>query len=73
LIREAATIDASWHPINSAAVRNELGTILYAMTTLASRFPILGKPSRSISDDPILTPPLTAISTAKIQKRLAEL
>ncbi|KAJ7141101.1 hypothetical protein C8R44DRAFT_866755 [Mycena epipterygia] len=40
LIREVA--DSSWHPINNADVRNELGTILYAMTNLASRFPILG-------------------------------
>lgn len=41
LMREVATIDASWHPMNHAAARNELGTILYAMTTLATRFPIL--------------------------------
>ncbi|KAJ7122035.1 hypothetical protein C8R43DRAFT_51465 [Mycena crocata] len=42
LIREVATIHSSWPPVNSADVRNELGTILYAMTNLASRFPILG-------------------------------
>ncbi|KAJ6591343.1 hypothetical protein B0H10DRAFT_784324 [Mycena sp. CBHHK59/15] len=42
LIREVDTINSSWPPINSADVRNELGTILYAMTNLASRFPILG-------------------------------
>ncbi|KAJ6594581.1 hypothetical protein B0H19DRAFT_65665 [Mycena capillaripes] len=42
LIREISAINASWPPINSAEVRNELGTILYAMTNLASRFPLLG-------------------------------
>ena len=28
--------------MNSADVRNEIGTILYAMTSLSTRFPILG-------------------------------
>ncbi|KAJ7782518.1 hypothetical protein DFH07DRAFT_324892 [Mycena maculata] len=42
LIREVSTFESSWPPINSAEARNELGTILYAMTSLASRFPILG-------------------------------
>ncbi|KAJ7162230.1 hypothetical protein C8R46DRAFT_346459 [Mycena filopes] len=41
LIREVSAINASWPPINGAEVRNELGTILYAMTNLASRFPLL--------------------------------
>jgi len=52
LIRE---LESSWPLMNSADVRNEIGTILYAMTSLSTRFPIL------------------AISTSKIQKRLAEL
>ncbi|KAJ7252117.1 hypothetical protein B0H12DRAFT_1233997 [Mycena haematopus] len=41
LLREISAI-SSWSPINSADVRNEFGTILYAMTNLASQFPLLG-------------------------------
>ncbi|KAJ7502505.1 hypothetical protein B0H11DRAFT_640842 [Mycena galericulata] len=42
LIREVSAIHSSWPPISSADARNELGTILYAMTNLGSRFPLLG-------------------------------
>lgn len=42
LIRELNLIETSWPPVNSAEVRNEIGTLLYAMTSLSSRFPLLG-------------------------------
>ncbi|KAJ6507398.1 hypothetical protein C8R47DRAFT_92897 [Mycena vitilis] len=42
LIRQISAINASWPPIDSSEVRNELGTILYAMSNLSSRFPLLG-------------------------------
>ncbi|KAJ7803484.1 hypothetical protein B0H14DRAFT_2887702 [Mycena olivaceomarginata] len=41
LMREISALDTSWPPINSVDVRNEFGTVLYAMTNLASRFPLL--------------------------------
>nr|GAT44451.1 predicted protein [Mycena chlorophos] len=41
LLMELATINATW-PMNGADadVRNELGTVLYGLTSLASKFPI---------------------------------
>ncbi|KAJ7646575.1 hypothetical protein FB45DRAFT_177962 [Roridomyces roridus] len=48
LVREMATISTSWPPMNAADVRNELGTILYAMANLASRFPLLGMSAAKI-------------------------
>ncbi|KAJ7233912.1 hypothetical protein C8J57DRAFT_1249569 [Mycena rebaudengoi] len=42
LIREVNAMSSSWPPINTASVRHELGTIIYAMTSLGSKFPILG-------------------------------
>ncbi|KAF9258851.1 hypothetical protein L218DRAFT_709006 [Marasmius fiardii PR-910] len=40
-IREFVSIDSSW-PIGSNELRNNIGTIIYAMTTLNARFPVLG-------------------------------
>ncbi|KAK6996989.1 fungal-trans domain-containing protein [Favolaschia claudopus] len=42
LLREVSSLSSAWPPINTTDIRNELGTILYAMTKLASRFPLLG-------------------------------
>jgi hypothetical protein len=42
LIRELDSIEASWPLVNSADVRSEIGSILYAMTSLSARFPLLG-------------------------------
>ncbi|KAJ7049951.1 hypothetical protein C8F01DRAFT_1181078 [Mycena amicta] len=43
LLRELATINSTW-PLNNADadVRNALGTVMYALTSLASKFPIAG-------------------------------
>jgi hypothetical protein len=71
-MREISALDTSWPPINSVDVRNEFGTVLYAMTNLASRFPLLGKWPPSMSPTIMLTI-RTAVSAAKLQKQLAEL
>jgi len=42
LIRELNSIEASWPLINSSDVRNEIGSILYALTSLSARFPVFG-------------------------------
>lgn len=42
LIRELNLIETSWPIVNSAEIRNEIGALLYAMTSLGSRFPLLG-------------------------------
>jgi hypothetical protein len=42
LIRELDGIEASWPLVSSVDVRNEIGSILYAMTSLSARFPLLG-------------------------------
>ncbi|KIJ60067.1 hypothetical protein HYDPIDRAFT_32641 [Hydnomerulius pinastri MD-312] len=42
LIRELNVIESSWPLVSSADVRNDIGTLLYAMTNLGSRFPLLG-------------------------------
>jgi hypothetical protein len=55
LIRELNSIEASWPPINSTDIRNDISSVLYALTSLSARFPVFG------------------FSTAKIQKRLANL
>ncbi|KAK7001308.1 hypothetical protein R3P38DRAFT_3284162 [Favolaschia claudopus] len=66
LLREVSSLSSAWPPINTTDIRNELGTILYAMTKLASRFPLLGK---------CFSPGSCGvwISAAKLQKQLAEL
>ncbi|KAL0575798.1 hypothetical protein V5O48_006176 [Marasmius crinis-equi] len=47
LIRELVSITSSWS-LGSADIRNHIGTIVYAMTTLNSRFPILGMSAAKI-------------------------
>ncbi|KAH7912432.1 hypothetical protein BJ138DRAFT_1004480 [Hygrophoropsis aurantiaca] len=42
LIRELNIMESSWPMLNSSDVRNEIGTLLYAMTKLSARFPLLG-------------------------------
>jgi len=42
LIRELNSIEASWPLINSSDIRNEIGSILYALTSLSARFPVFG-------------------------------
>ncbi|KAF9237442.1 hypothetical protein BU15DRAFT_75985 [Melanogaster broomeanus] len=42
LIRELNIIETSWPLVSSVDVRNDIGTLLYAMTSLGSRFPLLG-------------------------------
>jgi hypothetical protein len=66
-------MSSSWPPINTASVRHELGTIIYAMTSLGSKFPILGMSfARSLLC--IDTDPRAAgIAAAKIQKEVAKL
>lgn len=41
-IRDLNNLEAAWPPISTTDVRNELGTILYAMNALSTRFPLLG-------------------------------
>lgn len=42
LIRELNLVETSWPTVSSVEVRNQIGTLLYAMNTLGSRFPLLG-------------------------------
>lgn len=42
LIRELNLIETSWPIVDSAEIRNEIGSLLYAMTSLGSRYPLLG-------------------------------
>jgi len=42
LIRELNLIETSWPIVDSAETRTEIGTLLYAMTSLGSRYPLLG-------------------------------
>jgi len=41
LIRELNLVETSWPIVSSAEVRNEIGVLLYAMTSLGSRYPLL--------------------------------
>lgn len=41
IVGELDTLEASWPLIDCTDVRNDLGTLLYAMTRLAPRFPII--------------------------------
>ncbi|KAG1725281.1 uncharacterized protein EDB91DRAFT_96957 [Suillus paluster] len=42
LIRELNIIESSWPLVSSSDIRNEIGTMLYAMNNLSARFPLLG-------------------------------
>jgi len=42
LLRELETADAAWPLVDSSEIRNEITTIVYAMTTLATQFPLFG-------------------------------
>lgn len=42
LIRELNLVETSWPIVSSAEVRNEIGTLLYAMNSLGSLYPLLG-------------------------------
>ncbi|EKM54793.1 uncharacterized protein PHACADRAFT_258894 [Phanerochaete carnosa HHB-10118-sp] len=39
---ELAQMQASWPPLNSTDLRSELATVVYALTKLGARFPLLG-------------------------------
>jgi hypothetical protein len=41
LVRELKTQESSWPLVNTALIRSEIGTILYALTALSPRFPLL--------------------------------
>ncbi|CAK5265903.1 unnamed protein product [Mycena citricolor] len=42
LLREIMTVNASWPPVSSDSIRNDLASVLYAMDSLSAKFPILG-------------------------------
>lgn len=42
LLRELNLVETSWPIVNSAEVRNDVSTLLYAMNSLATRYPLLG-------------------------------
>ncbi|EIW83525.1 hypothetical protein CONPUDRAFT_52497 [Coniophora puteana RWD-64-598 SS2] len=77
LIRELNLVEASWQLMDSTEVRNEVGTLLYAMNSLSARFPLLGASSRASmsawnfrADSPDSS---IGYSVAKVQKRLSGL
>jgi hypothetical protein len=41
-LRELETADAAWPLVDTTEIRNEITTIVYAMTTLATQFPLFG-------------------------------
>jgi hypothetical protein len=41
LVRELDGIEVSWPLMNTGDIRAEIGTVLYAMTSLSTRFPLL--------------------------------
>ncbi|EGO00414.1 hypothetical protein SERLA73DRAFT_73137 [Serpula lacrymans var. lacrymans S7.3] len=41
LIREASIMESSWPPVDCTDIQCEIGTLLYAMTKLSARFPLL--------------------------------
>ncbi|KAH8107677.1 hypothetical protein BXZ70DRAFT_1003124 [Cristinia sonorae] len=42
LITELAQLQTTWPPANTADIRGDLSTLLYSMTKLSTRFPLLG-------------------------------
>lgn len=42
---EVVRLQTSWPPVNVLETQGELGSLVYAMTQLSSRFPLLGAPS----------------------------
>ncbi|KAL0956921.1 hypothetical protein HGRIS_003025 [Hohenbuehelia grisea] len=42
LVRELNNIESSWPLMNTTDVRNDLGVLLYAMTSIGARLPLLG-------------------------------
>jgi hypothetical protein len=48
LIRELNNMEASWPLLDTTDVRSELGVILYAMSSLMARYPLLGFPTAKV-------------------------
>lgn len=42
-MQELNNLETSWPLMNSSDVRNEIGVLLYAVTSLGSRFPLLAE------------------------------
>lgn len=74
LIRELDGIEVSWPLMNTGDIRAEIGTILYALTTLSNRVPLLSECSFvDLLYDIGADPPRPDFSVAKVQKRLADM
>ncbi|KAJ8518305.1 hypothetical protein ONZ45_g4594 [Pleurotus djamor] len=57
LIQEMNNLENSWPPMNSSDVRNEIGVLLYAMTSLNARFPLLSPQQSSPWTRPLYMSP----------------
>ena len=42
---QLAQMQAAWPPLDTASIRSEIATLLYALTKLGARFPLLGQPA----------------------------
>lgn len=74
LIRELDSFEASWPGLDTAELRGEIGTIMWAMNTLGVRFPVVGKYPSSFT--PCFVRLLTdcvfvGLAAQRVQKRLS--
>lgn len=70
---EIVNIESTWPlTMSSGDVRNDIAAILYAMTSLNTRFPVLGESSYNHFLQAWLTV-YEGIAVSKIQKRMGEL
>ena len=44
LTLELSQMQTAWPPLDTTAIRSEIATLLYALTKLGTRFPLLGQP-----------------------------
>lgn len=47
-------LQTSWPPVNVLETQGELGSLVYAMTQLSARFPLLGAPTIAVYFDLIV-------------------
>lgn len=74
-IQQLDDFESAWPPVGTADVRGDIGTLLYAVSRLSTKFTMLGESYRLLHQAPPAdganpTPKVTASS--KIQKRLAQ-
>lgn len=69
ITRDLDALEVSWPLVDRSDLRNDLGVLLYAMTALSARFPVIRESPRLRIFCVLIWLAVPAVS--KVQKRLA--